>query len=152
MLMKLDRIGGKWVRHGDGQPPGKLPAYQEGDRLSLAWLYPDELVGAWVRYRPSRKGAVPVPKWVHEPINEMNDFLLIDYPLAGMDPLHMSILGIRGHLIALTGMDPVPEKFDNWGVVRYTTIFVETSEARTRLTPKYVKLRPNAWDRVVADE
>jgi hypothetical protein len=159
------------IHHGIGQPPGRLPAFQEGKQLSLAWLHPDELAGAWVRYRPTRVGAIPLPPWVKKPIGDMNDFLLDEhvqpqcYTCAGRPretcghggwgqppALQVFVAGVRGHLIALAGMDPEPEKFTSWGEVRYTTLFIETSEARTRLRPKFAKIRPTAWDRVSGDE
>ncbi len=130
--------------HGEGQPPGRLPAYQEGHQLELAWLLPDEVAGAWKRFRPSTKGAVPVPSWIRRPIADLNDFMLDGR-------LHVAVLGIRGHLVAVTGVDPEPKNFTSWGACRYTTVFVETSEARKRLTPKYANLKPTAWDRVAAE-
>lgn len=166
-------FGGQAYHHGIGQPRGRLPAFQEGRQLNLAWLYPDELAGAWVRYRPTNVGAVPVPPWVSKPIGDMNDFLLDSYTQpkcescyfhahtscgrAGRgwgqtEPLQVFVAGIRGHLVALAGMDPEPEKFTSWGEVRYTTLFIETSEAKTRLKPKFAKILPTAWDRVSADE
>ena len=82
-----------------------------------------------------------MPSWVKKPLGEMNDFMLDDR-------LHVSVLGVRGHVVALTGVDPEPDPFDGWGTCMYTTLFIETTEARTRLKPKFVKLRPTAWERL----
>jgi len=117
--------------------------------MHLAWLFPEELVAVWKRYRPSSKGAVPLQPWILKPISDMNDFLYNDE--AGLI-YHVSILDIRGNVVGITGMDPVVEKFTSWAECRYTTLFLSTSEARKRLRPKYATLKPSAWDRVVAVE
>lgn len=117
--------------------------------MHLAWLFPEELSAVWRRYRPSAKGAIPLQPWITKPINDMNDFLYNDE--AGLI-YHVSVIGVRGNVVAITGMDPIIEKFTTWAECRYTTLFLTTSEARIRLRPKYVSLRPSAWDRIEAVE
>jgi hypothetical protein len=144
MVGSNNRAGQFFNYHGHGQPPGRMPAYQEGEKLELAWSYPDEVAAVWKRYRPSIKGAIPIPSWIRSPLDGLNDFVLDGR-------LHVAVLGVRGHLVAVTGVDPEPEKFTSWGTCRYTTVFIETFEARTRLTPKYATLKPTVWDRVASD-
>jgi hypothetical protein len=126
-------------RHGLGQPVGRLPLFQEGKQLHMAWLLPEELRAIWRNCRPSRKGYVPVQPWMRKPY--MNEFMFDG-------SFHVCILGIRGHLVACTGMDPEPKNFTNFGDVQYTTFFLETREARERLRPKYSSIHPTAWDRI----
>ena len=132
-------------RHGRGQPVGRWPAFQEGKSLYLAWLLPEEIRGAWRPCRPSKKGAVPLHPWIIKPIMDMNDFLFDG-------KLHVAVIGIRGHLVACTGMDPEPEKWTGFGDCRWTTFFLETREARERLRPKFATPRITAWDRIGEDD
>jgi hypothetical protein len=131
-------------RHGPGQPYGRVPAFQEGAQLSLAWLLPEEIMGAWRRYRPSGRDAVPVPPWVTKPPDGFNDFMLDDQFWVG-------VLAVRGHLVALIGLDPPDQPFTHWGTAAYTTVFIETDEVRARLRPKFSKLPVTAWDHVTRD-
>lgn len=144
MVESRHRPGQYSTRHGIGQPVGRWPAYQEGEQLDLAWYYPDEISGTWKRYRPSIKGAVPVPVWIRKPVNDLNDYMLDGR-------LHVAVLGIRGHLVAVAGVDPEPKNFESWGTCRYTTVFIETSEAAARLTPKYAQVKPTAWDKIAGE-
>ena len=121
------------TKHGLGRTPDLFPVYVEGYQLFLRWLTLDELRASHKPYRPSVCGRTPLPPWVTKPA--FNDFTLDG-------GLSVSIQGIRGHLIALVGLDPVEQSFTDWGTVRYTLQFIETSEARTRLKPMFVKIPP----------
>jgi len=134
-------------RHGPNQPIGRVPAFQEGHQLGLAWLLPEEIKAAWRRYRPSRRGVradIPVPPWVVKPIGDFNDFVLDDH-------FWVSVIGVRGYLVALTGVDPTTQPFTHWGSAISTTFFIEKSEVRDRLRPKYAKLPVTVWDHVTKD-
>jgi hypothetical protein len=95
-----------------------------------------------------------VPPWVSKPINDINEFVLdgdTDHAL------QCSVIGIRGRVMALAGM--VEHKtganrqgfYFSWASARYTTVFILTGEARSRLRPRYAKLRPTAWDKIAGD-
>ena len=134
------------LQHGEGQPPGRLPAYQEGEGLYLAWLLPEELRAVWKHYRPTKR-VIPPPSWVTKPLGEINEFVLDC-------KTQVSVLGIRGNLICLSGVceEKEGEHWRGWGQSRWNTVFIETGEAKARLVPKYAKVGENAWDKLVGDD
>ena len=134
------------LSHGDGQPPGRLPAYQEGTGLYLAWLLPEELAAVWKRYRPARR-VIPPPPWVKRPLGDINEFVLDGH-------LGVSVIGIRGDTICLSGLyeEKEGENWRGWGQSRFNTVFIETGEAKQRLVPKYAKVRETSWDKLVGDD
>jgi len=134
------------IYHGEGQPPGRLPAYQEGAGLYLAWLLPDELRATWKRYRPAKR-VIPPPSWVTTPLGEINEFVLDGKTFVGVQ-------GIRGNIICLTGVceEKEGETWRGWGQSRFTTLFIETGEAKARLAPRYAKIRETSWDKLVGDD
>jgi hypothetical protein len=137
--MEAHWVDRKIQHRGFGQPAGRIPGFEEGGPSPLRWVDPATFRDRWRAYRPRADVRCPPPVWVTKPIDGLNDFILDGR-------LWLSVLGIRGNVIALTGTEDTEKNFPGWGRCNYTTKFIHTWEARTRLRPRYATIRPTAWD------
>lgn len=129
--------------HGCGRTEGMVPFYAEGESLYMRWLTREELLAGHRRYRPARKNRIPAPPWVYPKSGQINEFLLDTR-------FQCSILGVRGSLIALAGMDPPEQALYDWGTVRYTTRFIQTGPELQRLQHRFNPRQLTSWDLLVS--
>ena len=110
--------------------------------MALARGTPSRLEGL-----QARKTSHPSAVLGHDALGEINEFVLDG-------KTHVSVLGIRGNVVCLTGVceEKEGENWRGWGQSRWNTVFIETGEAKARLVPRYAKIQETSWDKLVGDD
>ncbi len=180
MVVPKVRLGGartriskrKSVQHVSGYTPDRIGCYVEGYSLYPVYLTTEEVHAAWKRYRPTPDRTF-IPSWLQNSY-EKDEFQV---KLEGLLPedwfgrswdwkfwsqltadreIWVGIQGIRSGWFCFCGLDPTDQKsvepYSYWPYVRMTTFWAPASKVVGKMTPKFHRPRPDAWDLIMSDE